>query len=105
MTEIFVFNNPEDCLESAMRPTEYEQKKGIVAKKARIIYDNPEFKIAEIEKTDNSVTLVVLIKKAKNKDLWINWIPTKNQFNVLSKLPGVIKRIEKENLDKRTFQL
>ena len=81
MTEIFVFNDLEECLESAMRPTEYEQKWNIRARSAEIIYNNPEFKIAKIEKTDNSLTLVFLVKKAKNKNLWINWVPTKNQFN------------------------
>jgi hypothetical protein len=104
MGETFIFNSSEDCLKSACRPTEYEQKNKIICISSKIIYDNSEFKIAEIEKSDNSTTLVVLIKKAKNKELWMNWIPTKNQFDVLEDLPSIIRELEKKNKNKRTFQ-
>jgi len=105
MTEEFVFDNPKECLDSAMRPTEYEQTHGIVATGCRIIFDDPELKIAVIEKSDNSVTLAMAIKKAKNKNLWVNWVPTKNQFKIFcERMPEIIKIVERENLDKRSFQ-
>lgn len=101
MVEVFVFDSWEKCLESAMRPTEYEQKKNIKCSGYNLILDDPEIKIAELKKTDSSSTMVILFKKAKHKDIWINFIPTKNQFDTLLSLKERIERIEKYNKIKR----
>lgn len=101
MAEVFIFKSWKDCLDSAMRPTEYEQKYGISCTGYDLILDDLDIKIAELKKTDNSSTLVILFKKAKNKDMWINFIPTKNQFNTLLNLKEKIEKIESNNELKR----
>jgi len=97
----FVFESAADCLKSAMRPTEYEQEHGIRCTGHEMILDDPEIKIAKVEKSDGSSTMVVLFKKAKNKDIWINFIPTKHQFDILMSLKETIQKIENNNKVKR----
>jgi hypothetical protein len=96
----FFWNDPKKCLEE-IGLTVYEQERGIYVVSKEFIYDNPEFKIGKIKKSDDTSTLVIIFKKAKNKDIWQSWIPTKNQFEILEKMPQIIKELEFENEDKR----
>ena len=89
--EQFVFNTWQEALISAERPTAYEQKYNIHIKESKILLDNIHLKIAMLEKSDKSITMVFLIKKAKDKELWINWIPTDYQFNCLMSLPAAAR--------------
>lgn len=101
-TGTFVFNSAGECLKSAMRPTEYEQTHDIQCTGHEMILDDPEIKIAKIKKSDGSSTMVILFKKAKHKEIWINFIPTKHQFGVLMSLKETIQKIEEENKISRT---
>jgi hypothetical protein len=83
MQQIYIFNSWEECLQSAKRPTKYEQDHGITCRNPNIIIDDPEFKLVKLMKSDRSNTLVLLFKIANNQDSWINFIPTKNQFNII----------------------
>lgn len=101
MVENFVFNTAGNALRSAMRPTAYEQDNDITCLDVEIIHSSEDFKIAELKKSDNTKTLVLVIKKAKQKNLWINWIPTERQFQDLLELKDVILSVERRNKQTR----
>lgn len=103
MVEKFVWNSAKDALDD-VGLTLYEQKNNITIVSSEIVKDFDDIKIAEMKKSDGSVTFVILFRKALKLNLWDNWIPTKNQFNVLMEIGKFIDEIESRNKDARFWQ-
>lgn len=88
---------PQEAIQSALAQTEYEQKYNILMVDMVKLVDDEHLKAVEVLKNDNSKTLVVAVKKALNKELWVNIVPTESQFYSLIELCKHIIKIEKHN--------
>ena len=102
MNKKFIFGSAQECLNSALVQTPYEKERNIKVVSSKYLYETPELKVAGIKKTDNSMTMIILIKKAKHKELWTGWIPTQNQIGSLKAVIDCYSIVDNTNAIYRT---
>jgi len=97
VSQPFVWNTWEEALKFALLPTTYEQNKGITLIDYKIVVDGVDLKVFLANKSDKTQTLGLVMKKAKTKNLWINWIPSDLQFEMFSLIGKLYYSLDKHN--------
>jgi hypothetical protein len=93
----YLFKSFEEALEYIKAPTNYEQERNITTLSTDIMFNEADFKVVSMKKSDQTDTLFIFFKNSMKYDIWKFWCPSEKQAIMLGAFHNIYNLVDYKN--------